>query len=146
MKYISASIVVLSGAIVVVGSLFFGSNDDSAFGKFAGCVLGLAGLIVLIFFFIVRSKPSELSLVGLTVSLVICLVVMAILTNEFFRSETAIIAEQTTLMTGPSAGSEPVARIEGGHRVKVIDQGDAWSHIEWRGNPVYIRRNKLMPL
>ncbi len=44
MKFISASIIVLSGAIVVCGSLFVGSHDDNVFGKFVGCVLGLAGL------------------------------------------------------------------------------------------------------
>jgi hypothetical protein len=44
MKSISASIIVLSGAMVLVGGAFVGHHDTSTFVMLAGCVLGIAGL------------------------------------------------------------------------------------------------------
>ena len=45
MKSLSASIIVLSGAGLLLGGAFVGHPDTSMFVMFAGCVLGLVGLV-----------------------------------------------------------------------------------------------------
>jgi hypothetical protein len=45
MKSISASIIVLSGAGLIVGGAFVRHSQMGSFVVFAGCVLGLAGLV-----------------------------------------------------------------------------------------------------
>ena len=45
MKSISASIIVLAGAGLVVGGAYVRHSDTSTFVMFVGCVLALAGLV-----------------------------------------------------------------------------------------------------
>ena len=46
MKSISASIVVLSGALVLVGASFISHDQTQGFLQFVGGVVGLTGLVV----------------------------------------------------------------------------------------------------
>jgi Na+/melibiose symporter-like transporter len=45
MKSISASIVVLSGALLLVGGSFVPHDQTQVFVQFVGCVVGLIGLV-----------------------------------------------------------------------------------------------------
>ncbi len=45
MKAISASIIVLAGAILLAGGAHIRHTDTKTFVMFAGCVVGVAGLV-----------------------------------------------------------------------------------------------------
>jgi len=63
---------------------------------------------------------------------------------NFNRDKKAIVvADQSLLRSGPSAGAEPVKLIEKGHKVTVIYSSEIWSKILWEGDEVFIRNSRL---
>ncbi|MEQ9008054.1 MAG: SH3 domain-containing protein, partial [Ekhidna sp.] len=54
-----------------------------------------------------------------------------------------IVATETLLRSGPSAGAEPIEIIAKGHKVKVLERNDVWTKIEWDGQEVFVRNGKL---
>jgi hypothetical protein len=48
-KHWSAAVIVLTGAILLLGGSFIGHNDTSFFVQAAGCVVGTVGLVGWIF-------------------------------------------------------------------------------------------------
>lgn len=45
MKFISAAIIVLTGAVLLLGGAFIGHNDTKLFVQTAGCGVGVIGII-----------------------------------------------------------------------------------------------------
>ncbi len=68
-----------------------------------------------------------------------------ILTNYDIVPMKGIVSkDHSYLMSGPSAGADPVAEIEKGHRVIVWSEDDVWYRISWEGEFVYIKKNHLL--
>ena len=45
MRFVSAAIIVLAGAVLLLGGSFIGHNDTKLFVQVAGCVVGIIGII-----------------------------------------------------------------------------------------------------
>lgn len=72
---------------------------------------------------------------------------LAVVVNYPFVSPQAIISEPSTyLMKGPSAGAPMLEIISQGHKVKILDEGQIWTRIEWRDAEVYVRTGSLKRL
>lgn len=72
---------------------------------------------------------------------------LAIVVNYPFVTPQAIISEPSTyLMKGPSAGAPMLEIISQGHKVKILDEGQIWTKIEWRDAEAYVRTGSLKRL
>ncbi|MFY0650608.1 MAG: tetratricopeptide repeat protein [Cyclobacteriaceae bacterium] len=75
------------------------------------------------------------------------LVLMFYAFNFGFKYDQAIIIENHSyLMTGPSSGSDLVEVIDKGHRVKTFGELGPWLEIEWNGERVFIKKDKVKKL
>lgn len=50
----------------------------------------------------------------------------------------------TYLMSAPSAASEPMALINKGHRVMVLDKHDVWYKISWQDQEAFVLENNML--
>lgn len=57
-----------------------------------------------------------------------------------------VAREGTHLMSGPSAGAEPVEIIDPGHRVRILGHNDVWTRIQWNDQEVFVKRKNLLPV
>lgn len=98
-------------------------------------------MLILAYQFRQSRRNYKSYLAGLT------LVLLGICLNRLIDFEPAnqaiIVADQTLLRSGPSAGAEPIQIIQKGHRVKVLDTSDVWIKIKWDGEEVYVRKDRL---
>ncbi|MCP4456625.1 MAG: SH3 domain-containing protein [Cytophagales bacterium] len=90
-----------------------------------------------------QSKKKKRMPLGIPILQIIVLATFLILSNDLIESDTKIIQSSTLLMSGPSAGAEPVGWINSGHKVEVIDKSDVWTKIRWEEEEAYIRNSKL---
>lgn len=68
-----------------------------------------------------------------------------LLTNYDIIPPKGIVSNSgTLLMTAPSAASEPLATIDKGHRVIILDKTDVWYRILWDNKAVYVLENNLL--
>lgn len=106
-------------------------------------MLALTAVIVVLFFgmYMVRRKGSNAW--GLAVVMVLLCLALGFLVNGGLQENRALIDEQALLMSGPSAASEPVERVNRGHRVEILDESDVWAEIRWEDRTVYIRNSKI---
>ena len=78
---------------------------------------------------------------------VIVVSLLLAVSNDFFSKPKAIInQDQTLLMTGPSAGAEPMDIIKKGHKVSILEITDTWVKIGWGDEEGYIRKNRIKPI
>lgn len=90
-----------------------------------------------------RKRRQQSISIALAFQLMI-LAALFLVNNQFFVRDKGIInSDYTTLMTGPSAGAEPIEQINSGHRVTILDELDAWVVIEWNDEIAYIRKNRV---
>lgn len=93
-----------------------------------------------------RRRKNETPITA-TVLQVVVILLIGTLINGFIFEQSAIIArDNVVLMSGPSAGAEPVQVIARGHRVEVLKEGPVWNRILWEDKPVYIRSKNLKTL
>lgn len=77
----------------------------------------------------------------------VTLCLIAILTNGWFIKDKAIINQDNALlMTGPSAGAEPIDFAAKGNKVTLLSSDPLWSEIAWGEGRVYIRTKNLKVL
>ena len=102
--------------------------------------LAVAGLFVMAW----RRKKYNRPPVAIGVFYVFVLAVLFIFVNYTDAGRKAIItAENTYIMSGPSAGAKVIAVSTKGHRVAVDGGKDVWLQIEWDGEPAYIRQGNV---
>lgn len=102
--------------------------------------LALAGLT----YFIFRRNQVKEKPYGFGITYVLLLSLLFYLTNFPLAPEHAIItANNTYIMTAPSAGAKVLRVSDKGHRVKVAGQNDVWTKIEWNGETAFVRENNL---
>ncbi len=74
----------------------------------------------------------------------ITLLLFFFVANNFFLAEEAIIkADQTLIVTAPSAAGEPVDVISKGHKVTVLEETDIWVKILWNDQIAYVRKGQV---
>lgn len=103
-------------------------------------IVGLLGALVY------RSVKKRNLPIGLPVMQALTMLLLLILNNGWWQPSQAIIAQDTFLMTAPSAAAEVVQPVDKGHRVEVIKKGEVWTKIRWEEQEVYIRAAKLRGL
>ncbi len=102
--------------------------------------LAIAGLFVMAW----RRKKFRRPPLAIGVFYVFVLAILFVLVNYTDPDQKAIItAENTYIMSGPSAGAEVIAVSSKGHRVAVDGSKDVWLQIEWEGQPAYIRQGNV---
>ena len=106
--------------------------------------LTLMSVCVFLLFFSFRSKKKNRLPIGVPVLQVILLLMVLTLSNNWIQSDTEIIQSPTLLMSGPSAGSEPVGWVNEGHKIRVLGKSDVWTKISWQDDHAYIRNSKLI--
>ncbi len=109
-----------------------------------GITIILVAIVALIIFFQTRSqKRSVLPFVNIS----IILILIILLNNIRDIPQSGIISGNATyLMTGPSGAADVVDIVNKGHKVKILGQNGVWVKIDWEGQVVYLRENKILPL
>jgi hypothetical protein len=105
----------------------------------------LVALSILLLAYIYRKKKLNEPIGFAGTFYVLVLAALFLISNQFFVKDRAIIKDdQSVLMTGPSAGAEPIDIISKGHRVTILAVTPAWVKIQWHDQEAYIRNNKLI--
>lgn len=63
-----------------------------------------------------------------------------------YQKQGIISADNTFLMSAPSAGSELVTAINKGHKIIIKKNIDIWYQIEWNGQNVYVRKTQILDI
>ncbi len=105
--------------------------------------IGLLVICVFLLVFSYQSKKKNHLPVGVPVLQVLLLAVLLIVSNDWLQKDTEIIQIPTLLMSGPSAGSEPIGWVVEGHKIEVLDRSEVWTKISWKNEEAYIRNSKL---
>ena len=93
---------------------------------------------------IFRNRKNKRPQLPALVFQVFLLLLLFFLSNDFYIQKNAVVTKnESILMSGPSAGAEPVDVIDRGHKVRVFHQSGIWTAIEWNNQKVYIRRSRL---
>ena len=75
------------------------------------------------------------------------LILILVVNNEIFLKDSGIVQKnQSILMSGPSAGAEPIQVIDQGNKVFILDSDELWSKIEWEDSEAYIRNKNIRKL
>ncbi len=106
-------------------------------------ILLLSAFVLLLLTYVFRkSKQEERPIAAGVIQVIVVFFLFAII-NFQASSEAILISNNTLLRSGPSAGAEPIERLEKGHKVKVLDRDEVWTQILWDGREVYVRNGKL---
>jgi len=105
--------------------------------------IGLVLVSAFLLAFAYQSRKKKRMPVGIPILQIIILVSFLVISNDWLGKDTAIIQSSTLLMSGPSAGAEPVGWVNEGHRIEVLDESDVWTKIQWKEGEAFIRKSKL---
>ncbi|WP_425390290.1 SH3 domain-containing protein [Ekhidna sp.] len=126
----------------------FSYNDTDYFlallSKYrAQMLLILISISVLLLVYIFRkSKMEEPALAAGVIQIIILLFILGV-NNINPTKQGIIIADNTLLRSGPSAGAEPIEILPKGHKLTIIDQDNVWTKVQWDGKEVFIRNARL---
>ena len=106
-------------------------------------IIGFSFLLFFATFYVVLKRKKYISIPMIGFQLLMISFLVIVVNTPLKKSEAIIIADQSILMSGPSAGSEPLYLIEKGHKVKILEDHLIWVKIDWKNKPAYIRSNRL---
>ncbi|MEM7549277.1 MAG: SH3 domain-containing protein [Bacteroidota bacterium] len=107
----------------------------------------LSLVCILLFSIVLRQKLKGVRSYGTALLFLLFTSVLFYISNFDLHSKKAIIiGKNAYLMEGPSPGSEPVVKVEKGHKVKIIEEGEVWSKITWENQEAYIRSSHIINL
>ena len=107
--------------------------------------MSLCALLLLLTFFTFWKQQKKKVFRPLLYVQIGLIFILGLLVNDFFEHDRAIInADNVILMSGPSAGAEPVEIIEKGHLIEVLSRHDTWVKILWYDQEVFIKTQKLL--
>jgi hypothetical protein len=117
----------------------------SLLDKFLLYILSLLGAFCLLWIAIIyRKKKNGLKPVGWGIVLVLNLLALFVLGNYDLKPSRGILMDNHVyLMSAPSSGSQVVEIVSKGHKVEVLKEGDIWTRIRWKNQPVYVRNEKI---
>lgn len=107
--------------------------------------LGLFGISVLIFLFLVYRKIKKVSLGYNPVFVILFLLPSAYLFNFHLPYKRAILSgDKIFLMSGPSSGASVVDVLGMGHRVEWVGSTDIWYEIKWNEKKGWVKKSDLL--
>ncbi|WP_421872212.1 SH3 domain-containing protein [Marinoscillum sp.] len=93
-----------------------------------------------------KTKKDERPMISVALQ-ALTLILILVVNNEMFLKQSGIIQkDQSLLMSGPSAGAEPLRTIGLGNKVVILESDELWTKIEWDGEMAYIRNKNLRRL
>jgi hypothetical protein len=102
----------------------------------------IASALFLFYLYLARAKKRKMALRPLFFALL--LGTTYLISNYDVIPEKAIISNDTSLMSAPSAGAELIGEINKGHRVTIRGHVDIWYEIKWHDKIAYVRENNLL--
>lgn len=121
-------------------------NWYTRFNLYISVFLGALCVLLLSIAFHQRVRKNKRPVVSVSV-LAFLLVLLFVHLNFGGDVSAGVIAHSNThLMQGPSAGSNVVDVIDGGHRIEVVSKQDVWLKVLWDGSVVYVKENNVLPI
>ena len=105
-------------------------------------LLFLAVSLLLLVYLIRKAKEDDKPIAAGIIQIMVVAMIFAI-NNIHGTTRGIIVSNNTLLRSGPSAGAEPLEVLSKGHKVKVLDQDDVWTKVQWDGQEVYVRRGRI---
>ncbi len=102
----------------------------------------ITSVLFLVYLYILKAQKKKMGLKPLLFILILAAVYA--LSNYTIFPEKAIIANNTSLMSAPSSGSELIGYLNKGHRVTIRDHIDIWYEIKWHDKIAYVRADNLL--
>ncbi len=99
--------------------------------------------LILTFYIYRKKKHQEQPVTSAIFQLVTVLFAIALINNFFFHNYGIVSQGNTLLMSGPSAGAEPVEIIDKGHKLRLVQPDEVWSKVIWNDQEVFIRSKNL---
>jgi hypothetical protein len=93
-----------------------------------------------------KIKKEERPMISIGVQTLTLLIILAINNQLFVQTKGIIKQDQSLLMSGPSAASEPLELIGQGNKVIILESNELWSKIEWQDEEAYIRNKNIRKL
>lgn len=112
------------------------------FFHITGVFLALAVLILAIMFY-QKYKLGRQPIAGAVMLVVILGILFYTLNYGKSYAKALINANNTYIMSGPSAGAEVISIVDKGHRVEIKNDQDVWAEVTWKGQTAYIKKDKL---
>lgn len=107
----------------------------------------LASLALFSIAWIYVGKKKGKTPVGVTITMMILLVLLAVNVNFPLTDDTVLItSNKTYLMSGPSAGAQVIGVVNGGHKLRKLNKKDVWLEVQWSDQPVYVKENRVTPI
>ena len=99
--------------------------------------------LVITFYIYRKKKHREQPVTSAIFQIVTIVFAMLLINNVFFQDYGIVSQGNTLLMSGPSAGAEPVEMIDKGHKLKLLESDEVWSKVIWNDQEVFIRSKNL---
>lgn len=115
------------------------------FFHITGTLLALAVLILSIMFY-QKFRLKQQPIAGAVMLVLVLGLLFYTLNYGKAYSKALINANNTYIMSGPSAGAEVISIVDKGHRVEIEGKEDVWAQVTWKGNTAYIKIDKLKPV
>lgn len=93
-----------------------------------------------------KFRHDEKPATSLVLQALVLLLIVAFTNDLFFEKKAIVSQDHSMLMSGPSAGAEPVNYIGKGNKVSVLKSDALWTKINWDNREVYIRSKNLKSL
>lgn len=107
-------------------------------------LLGLILFSAILFIYAWRKIKHKEKPVFSAVWQLLTLIAIISLNNRFFDTKGGIInQDHTLLMTGPSAGSEPIDFVNKGNKVIVLGSDEIWSKVQYGETEAYVRSKNI---
>lgn len=93
-----------------------------------------------------KRRHQERPVTSLVFQIIVLILIGTYSNNLFFEKKAIIGNDHALLMTGPSAGAEPIDYIGKGNKVTVLKADELWTKISWNESEAYIRSKNLKML
>jgi len=119
---------------------FFMSYYDRYYRYILFVFIAICAMLLLFTFFKIRNKKTFKSIAVL----LLLLGVTFYLTNFGIHSKKAIVRNDVSIMSAPSAGADLIGHTTKGHRIVVLGQEDIWCKIKLQDKIGYVREHNLL--
>ena len=102
----------------------------------------LASTLFLFYLYLIRKNKRKMGLRPFVFILILGTVYL--ISNYNIIPQKAIVSNDASLMSAPSAGAELIGEINKGHRVTIRGHVDIWYEIKWHDKTAFVRENNLL--